>query len=87
VTAVRASIVKWFADRRYGFAKPAQAGSHDVYIHADQFIAGIPYVGACIEYEIAPSAGGKRARATNISALVFEELPADSGYPKRRRRG
>lgn len=66
---VRATIVTWFEDRRYGFAKPEAAGTQDIFIGANHFIGGSPYVGARIECDIVENEEKRNSRGSNIRVL------------------
>lgn len=68
----RATIVKWFDERGFGFAKPDTAGSVDLYVHATDFTNDVrPTVheGMIIHCDAATGAAAKRPRAINVHVL------------------
>jgi cold shock CspA family protein len=68
----RATIVKWFDDRGFGFAKPDAAGSVDLFVHASDFPDDVRHTlheGMIIHCDAAIGDAAKRPRAVNVSVI------------------
>ena len=46
---MRGHVVKWVADKGFGFIKPEKA-DHDVFLHISKVIEGVPRYGSDVEF-------------------------------------
>lgn len=72
---MRATVVKWFDSRGFGFAKPEAVGSVDLFVHATDFPDAVRRSvceGMVIHCDLATTGDTRRPRATNVVVLSGE---------------